>query len=100
MVAAALSSHHEPTRNEYTGAPETVVAIMFLILLPTTYGLRRKSLAAWFMAILEFAFYMFFGFAGLSSSGVCGMLVLLLPVGIVGVVNLLARSCRKEFGIA
>ena len=59
IVVTALSRDREPAfRNEYTGVPEAVLIVMFLMLLPTTYGLRQKNVFAWFMAILELALCM------------------------------------------
>jgi hypothetical protein len=100
MVAMALSNgQSDLLRNNEWQFSYMALFVMFVVLWPTTYWLRRRSIGAWFMALLEFALYMFLGYGGLSSSGVCGTLVVQLPIGAFGIVNLLARSCRKEFGI-
>jgi hypothetical protein len=75
-----------------------ICLIPFLSLCLVAWGIGKRRVWAWFMALLVFAGYVLFGLAGFSGGGnVC--LLVLLPFGVVGFIALFARDCRKEFGI-
>jgi hypothetical protein len=76
-----------------------ILSFVFVTLCLVDWGVRRKRVWAWFGALLVFAVYTLFGLGGFSECRGNGWLLPLLPLGIVGIVSLLRRDCRKEFGI-
>jgi hypothetical protein len=75
----------------------SLVPILALWLI--SWGIHKRRLWAWFMALLVFGMYLLTGFA-IGSVGIFGLAVLaLLIFGVAGLISLFSRDCRKAFGV-
>ena len=76
-----------------------VSLVPFFMLWLIAWGIHRRHLWAWFMALLAFGMYLLTGFA-IGSAGVFALAILALFLfGVVGLINLFSRDCRKAFGV-
>jgi hypothetical protein len=102
MIALSPSCAEQGERGCCSGLASLLVVyclILFAFLWLIAWGIRRRRVWAWFMALLVFAVYVLLGLAGFSGGRDNGWLLVPLPFGIVGIGALFTRDCRKEFGI-
>lgn len=87
------------------GESERWYAVCALSIVPSialwliSWGIHRRKMWAWFMALLVFGIYLLTVFAIRSASYLEYGLFVLILLGVVGLVNLFSRDCRKAFGV-
>jgi hypothetical protein len=74
--------------------------VPFIGLWLIAWGIRRRNLWAWFMALLVFVLYVLTGFTMFSGMGPLTVFpAALFCFGVFGLACLFSRECRKVFGV-